>query len=917
MTVKELVATCLGGTSLLVEVCGDPGTGRTRLLGELAAEARRNGLAVVQGAHAVPPPGRGVVRCLDDLDRADAGTVERLPELLTRTPPVPTVIAYTAPPRPLPARLASCLAEADAAYASRRIVLGPLDPAAFAARLPPGTGPVREALLYELSGGLPGWLAVLEALTGAQLAELASTGLTTGPLALPTDCPALRELTALDAELTEVVRGAAVLGDPFSPQLVAAVAERDASAVLPVIDELVARDVVRGVDGGAPLFRFRHPLLRALLYAGTPPGRRISAHARAAAALHRVGAPAVQRAPHVARSAEQGDRAAADLLARAAQEVLDTRPALAAIWLRAALRVLPDDTGGGGPDGAGGTGGTEPGVRYRIEALLYHAAERTGQFAECRSLLPALLKATWDGATAESCVGGLFDRGLIVDLQARLEFRLGRRAAARGLVSAELTAGFPHAPRTERVLRLRMAAMAALEGDLPGTREHLREACLPAAPPHDVLTMDAAASLGLARAMADDTSGQEGPGGPSDAQGAEDGGPEAAELTSAARTAAVLSPAVLADRLDAVARTGWALNLSGRHRDAERLLTRGLDTARRVGRVSALPPLLLGRGYGRAALGDLAAALHDAREAEETALTIGDHGCAGWARLLRAWIALWCDGPGDAADLACRVLREHPAPGALGTAAAGVAGWARLASGRPEECLELVLPAARDTNRLLPAAVRVAWWSAAAVAAAELGRDATARHYSAMAAAAAAAGRRAGPRAEALCAQARQVPDATAVVLLSAAVELSADAGLLVLECRARLALAQRLTALCRLEDAAAQAGLAKEGAARAGARWLRQVAIDTQRRIGACRPRRASAAPSARLVPGGGMLSAREEQIVGMVCQGMSNRDMATALFVSVKTVESHLTRIFRKTGARSRVSLVAAFAAGQPADA
>jgi DNA-binding CsgD family transcriptional regulator len=88
---------------------------------------------------------------------------------------------------------------------------------------------------------------------------------------------------------------------------------------------------------------------------------------------------------------------------------------------------------------------------------------------------------------------------------------------------------------------------------------------------------------------------------------------------------------------------------------------------------------------------------------------------------------------------------------------------------------------------------------------------------------------------------------------------------------------------------------------------------VDTQRRIGACRPRRASTPQVARSAAGEA-LSVREEQILGMVCQGMSNKDVAGALFVSVKTVEAHLTRIFRKTGARSRASLVAAFAAAQP---
>jgi DNA-binding CsgD family transcriptional regulator len=44
------------------------------------------------------------------------------------------------------------------------------------------------------------------------------------------------------------------------------------------------------------------------------------------------------------------------------------------------------------------------------------------------------------------------------------------------------------------------------------------------------------------------------------------------------------------------------------------------------------------------------------------------------------------------------------------------------------------------------------------------------------------------------------------------------------------------------------------------------------------------------------------------MVAGGMSNRDVAQALFVTVKTVEMHLGRVYRKLGIRSRAELPAA---------
>jgi DNA-binding CsgD family transcriptional regulator len=45
-------------------------------------------------------------------------------------------------------------------------------------------------------------------------------------------------------------------------------------------------------------------------------------------------------------------------------------------------------------------------------------------------------------------------------------------------------------------------------------------------------------------------------------------------------------------------------------------------------------------------------------------------------------------------------------------------------------------------------------------------------------------------------------------------------------------------------------------------------------------------------------------------VARGASNREIATILFVSPKTVESHLTHIHRKLGVSSRAQLVALLA-------
>lgn len=53
--------------------------------------------------------------------------------------------------------------------------------------------------------------------------------------------------------------------------------------------------------------------------------------------------------------------------------------------------------------------------------------------------------------------------------------------------------------------------------------------------------------------------------------------------------------------------------------------------------------------------------------------------------------------------------------------------------------------------------------------------------------------------------------------------------------------------------------------------------------------------------------LTPQEEAVTGLVSQGLSNREVAAELYVSTKTVQYHLTRIYAKLGVRSRAELAA----------
>ena len=63
----------------------------------------------------------------------------------------------------------------------------------------------------------------------------------------------------------------------------------------------------------------------------------------------------------------------------------------------------------------------------------------------------------------------------------------------------------------------------------------------------------------------------------------------------------------------------------------------------------------------------------------------------------------------------------------------------------------------------------------------------------------------------------------------------------------------------------------------------------------------------------GAGQLSAREQELVTLVAQGRTDAQIAAELYISVRTVRSHLDRVRDKTGCRRRADLTRlALAAG-----
>lgn len=84
---------------------------------------------------------------------------------------------------------------------------------------------------------------------------------------------------------------------------------------------------------------------------------------------------------------------------------------------------------------------------------------------------------------------------------------------------------------------------------------------------------------------------------------------------------------------------------------------------------------------------------------------------------------------------------------------------------------------------------------------------------------------------------------------------------------------------------------------------WLRQVEAAAEARPAEAAPTPASAPDGLDSLAG---LASMERQVAALVMEGATNREIAARLFISVKTVEATLTRVYRKLGIRSRVDIV-----------
>jgi DNA-binding CsgD family transcriptional regulator len=72
----------------------------------------------------------------------------------------------------------------------------------------------------------------------------------------------------------------------------------------------------------------------------------------------------------------------------------------------------------------------------------------------------------------------------------------------------------------------------------------------------------------------------------------------------------------------------------------------------------------------------------------------------------------------------------------------------------------------------------------------------------------------------------------------------------------------------------------------------------------------RSAATNRLRSVSGVRALSSRQREVLRLLAEGRSNREIADALFISVNTVKFHLRSIFRELGLRNRVQAAQRYA-------
>lgn len=294
--------------------------------------------AVVDLVEELAHPGPLVIG-LDDLQWADPSSLLTVVAAARRLTHAPLALLVCLRPAPWSPELRRALAALDAAGAQVLPIGGLTDEAVRDLVVDVLAAPPPERLLANVAGAGGNPLFVIELLSAIVKEGAAGTAEEPADVARPTMPPSLRltilrHLAFLPDAALDALRPAAILGTSFAVSDLSATTARSVLELSVALDPAIRAGVL--VDDGDRL-RFRHDLVREAVYADIPPSLRAGLHHEAGTRLGRSGAPALQVAGHLALGATRGDREAVAWLTRAAREAAARSPGVSADLLQRAI----------------------------------------------------------------------------------------------------------------------------------------------------------------------------------------------------------------------------------------------------------------------------------------------------------------------------------------------------------------------------------------------------------------------------------------------------------------------------------------------------------------------------------------------------------------------------------------------------
>lgn len=198
----------------------------------------------------------------------------------------------------------------------------------------------------------------------------------------------VRRLSWLPADTRELLRIASLLGTSFTLADVAVITARP---VIDVASALREASVAGLISGDGDRLVFRHDLVREAVYEHMPPAVRRDLHRAAARVFVDSGAPTQQIAVQFGRAALPGDLEAVEWLHRAAEEIVSIAPSAALALYEEALSLAPELWSG----------------RGSIMADLIEPLAWCGQFEQAEQMATAVLAVSPEDAVVFRALRGL------------------------------------------------------------------------------------------------------------------------------------------------------------------------------------------------------------------------------------------------------------------------------------------------------------------------------------------------------------------------------------------------------------------------------------------------------------------------------------------------------------------------------